>query len=446
MKKLSIGYCISVISLFMLIIFLRVITQQFLVKKLHIENAFTKTLCFDIPRFNVSSKIIPWETLYPFSTNTIDSKPAVDRFKSKIITVEEMIKRQTRDNLLYRALLVELAAWYENLIGWELDAEIIDLGNGYFTSPVTKVAVVPDSEHSYTPGTTVCEFNGFLTNLGIDFLYIQLPHKIGKNDTVVGISDFSNKNADELLQMLSAKNIPYLDIRQSIYQEHIDHHSLFFRTDHHWKPETGLWAAGIIGKYLNEHKGFAIDTDIFLPDRYSYDVYERFFLGSQGRKVTLVRAAPDDFSLLYPLFDTDVSLQIPSKAINARGSFDIFYWHEQMRQYQPERIGYYNLSRYDTYMYSDNPVTIIQNNLIHNGKKVCFIIDSFGLTLIPFLALGLERIDVLDIRSSANGFSGSVRRFIEQNKPDMVVVMYNPNAIAFPPLDYTNHDSAFDFR
>jgi LmbE family N-acetylglucosaminyl deacetylase len=51
-----------------------------------------------------------------------------------------------------------------------------------------------------------------------------------------------------------------------------------------------------------------------------------------------------------------------------------------------------------------------------------------------------KQLDILDLRH----FTGSLRSYITETKPDMVIVLYNPNAIAAP--DYATHTSMFDFR
>jgi hypothetical protein len=172
-----------------------------------------------------------------------------------------------------------------------------------------------------------------------------------------------------------------------------------------------------------------IDLSLFNPERYRRDVYEDWFLGGYGKKVTLSRAALEDISLLYPQFDTDVSIQIPSRAIDAQGTFDVFYDYRQI-----EKIDYYTLNPYMAYLHGMNAVTVVHNNIARNESKALFIGDSFSLTLVPFLACGIETTELLLL--GENQFTGSVKSYIEQSRPDMVVVMY----------DKGNGPSSFDFR
>ncbi|GHT96738.1 hypothetical protein FACS1894141_7210 [Spirochaetia bacterium] len=221
-------------------------------------------------------------------------------------------------------------------------------------------------------------------------------------------------------------------MRENIRQENRDHHRLFYKTDHHWKAETGLWAAGIIAQYLNANNGFNIDVGLFDPERYRYDVYEGSNLGSLGRKVTLIRAHADDGVLIYPEFDTDLSMLTLAGNIERQGTFGVTYKNKPIH-----KPNYYT-SFYDWEYSIGNEV--IHNNLLHDGKKILFIMDSFFKTVTPFLALGVENIAAIDLR----GFTGSLKTYIKQNKPDMVIVMYNPSIIKTP--DYTVHTSMFDFR
>jgi hypothetical protein len=432
------------------------------------DSAFTRLVFFDSASNNSGSSdnagpaadqnepvmLINGQELYPFEEDdTIENYPSFseDTFRTLkienpwIINKKSKLERYAKDWLIFRMKLVELASGYETILGWEPSnaTNVHDLGDGWITEYGHKKEVIlPDKNHRHTSAAAIYEFYDFLKALNIELLYVQSPSKICKNDPINGTLDFSNINADELLYALSLKGIPYLDLRESIHQENLDHHSLFYKTDHHWKAETALWAAGVLGGYLNTHNGFNIDLALFSPDKYRYDVYKNWFLGSVGKQVTLTRARPDDISLIYPQFHTDFAFQIPSlhrfpsKKINKQGTFDVFYDYDEIK-----KLDYYDKNPYLAYLYGDNAVTIIKNNMVHDGKKTLFLKDSFGSSLIVFLALGMENIEVLDLRA----FNGSVRSYIKQNRPDTVIIMYNPTFIT-GDVDYINSRDLFDFR
>jgi hypothetical protein len=212
--------------------------------------------------------------------------------------------------------------------------------------------------------------------------------------------------------------IPCIDLEERLHTENMDHHASFYLTDHHWKAETGLWAAGVIAGYLNGRNGFSIDAGLFSPEQYRREVYENAFLGSRGRELTLKRVKPENISLLYPRFPVDISFSAPGRNIDKRGPFDVMYNYHQLAG-----TGYYSRSAYRAYLYGINPLVVIRNNLAPpgGGKKILFIVDSYAHVLLPFFALGVAAVEALDLRE----FTGSVKTYVEQSRPDLVVVMYD---------------------
>ncbi|GHT85816.1 membrane protein [Spirochaetia bacterium] len=390
------------------------------------KNLFTEMIFFDRPQANNVQVNMNFVELYPFQTEDSNSiqMNILDTLQNKISGIENKIENYATEMLINREFFVEIAVGYENALGWNLHETVFDLGDGFIIESVKKGDIQPIFD-------ALTEFRDFLKTINVDFLYVQNPYKICKNDTIIDVSDFSNDNADKLLFALAAQYIPYLDLRECIHRENIEHRNLFYKTDHHWKTETGLWAARTIVKFLNVHNCFIVDISLFDPNRYQHVIYEDFFLGSAGRKVIRRRAMPEDFILLYPEFVVDFSFLVPSRNIDKHGSFDVVYDLQQF-----DKKNFYSQDIYSTYIYGDKPITIIHNNLLKNGKEVLFIIDSFANVVLPFLALGIENIVALDLRH----FTGSVKTYIEQNKFDMVIVMYNPSFLS------PGNEQMFNFR
>ncbi|MGN1201664.1 MAG: DHHW family protein, partial [Eubacterium sp.] len=253
---------------------------------------------------------------------------------------------------------------------------------------------------------------------------------------ISGELDFANDNADELLNGLSGRNIGVLDLRENIHQAGLNHHELFYVTDHHWKAETGLWAAGEISNYLNEQYDLGIETDLLDITNFTSVLYEDWFLGSLGKKVTLGKTEPEDFSLLYPNFPTQFHYEIPSIGIDTVGDFSVTY---NMEAVEPK--DYYNKSPYAAYNYGDRAVIKIENQNASSDEKVLIVHDSFADSVIPFMALGTKNIESIDLRY----FNGSLEKFIDDSDPDLVIVMYNAGEIS-SEIDFTTHTDIFDFR
>lgn len=435
----------GVFVLFLLAIGVRFLTLNILIEHLHMNNAFTQAVMFDQPALleradenytaieEAAPVYVDWEQQYPFAEEreAAEITPAAapsplsaitSRLKSAVEGIKEKLDSYTTHMLMFHDKAVELGNYYEALLGWEIPDinnrnNVVTLSDGYLSQVYPKA-----DTRQYAANAS--ELDRLLAQQGMPFLYLQTPFKINADDTDIdGILDFSNQNADDLLSQLTALGVDTYDLRQVLRSTGVDYHSYFFRTDHHWKPEIGLWVAGVLGEYLNQNYGLTVDTTLYQEDLYTYQLYHDGFLGSQGQKVTSARAQSEDISLIFPNFATDISIQIPSLAVDKRGDFSVFY------QFNESQTIYYT-----TYLYGDQALTRIENHLRPEGNKLLILGDSFDNCLIPFLALGVHQIDSIDLRS----FTGSLQSYLSQNTYDLVIMDNNPGMIA--------EDALWDFR
>ena len=449
-KKLVSLYFIGALAVFMVSILLRFFCQNVLIERFNMtDNPFVKAVLFDWS-IGVPIQQPDWAALYPFqqpaahgntASGTVAREQSIfdhlSRARQKILLLSGRIETGKAQIIGYATTLLfnyeifsEYAVYIEYAFGWRIyNAGIIDLGGGYITEVIKKPN---DTIFEYCE--SIAAFNEYVQSEYIDFLYIQLPHKISELDAET-VTDFQNHNASALLAGLSALDVPALDLRQVLQASGLDHHALFYKTDHHWKAETGLWAAGVIAEFLNAEYGYSLTTELLQPRMWRRDILEKSFLGSAGRKVMLARADPEDISIFYPHFETRYSLYIPSRNIDTEGPFNIFYDYS-MLQKQNNKSAFYSIIPYSAYLYADNPVVSIHNKVPGGSKKILVIRDSFANVCVPFLSAVFEYIDVLDLRH----FKGSVKTFIQQTKPDIVIVMYYPN------ISDGTHNKMFDFR
>jgi hypothetical protein len=442
--KIIIGVCIAVMIFFLLTIVVRTFTRQVLVKHYGISNSFTKIVLFDKENLKSTETTvdIDWEELYPFSDDKLknneviednsDSNKIVSKLTnvtSSVSSIESKIETYTTDYLLMYNNMVDLYAYYRKSIGWNFASYgeyngVVKLSDGYLTSYTEKIDVTEDSE-------ALIDLDGYCQNKNIDFLYVQAPYKISEYDDtgISGTVDFSNQNADELLAQLDKKGIDYYDIRETIHENNLNNHELFYKTDHHWLTTTALWAAQNILSFCNDRYDLNADLSLLDSDNFDYVTYENWYLGSQGRKLTLARCEPDDFTLFYPKYETSFSYIVPDKGIDTVGDFLVTYDMSQV-----EKCDYYNLSPYHACNYGDRPLIQIENQLSVDDNKILLVHDSFSDPMISNLALAEKNVDAIDLRD----FTGSLKSYIDESNPDLVIIMYNPSAIG--------NESLFDFR
>jgi len=372
--------------------------------------------------------ITKWPELYPekeapaadataidrFADWIEDTKARTDAYEEPIEALEQYIDDYATDYAPGYEDMVAFANRYDELLGWDIVSmesynPVVMAEENYF------ITCVPRQDRSERAAEIVA-LRDYCAALGMKHLYVTTPNDACRYDTgISNVTDFYNQNADRLQKALRDAGVETIDLRDELHAAGMDHHASFFQTDHHWLPETGRWAASCIAQRLNEDYGFAIDLSLFAPERWRSDVYRKWFLGSQGKKVTLARATPEDFSLLYPKFPADFHIEIPSLDVDKSGSFAVFYRTNALR-----KRDYYKQMPYSAYLYGDQALTRIHNLLCDNGQRVLVLGHSFDNCVIPFLALGVEYVDSIDLRV----FDGSLETYLEQNHYDVVIEIY----------------------
>lgn len=386
--------------------------------------------------------IINWAELYPFDDDrpvesTAERKSLPERIYSY---VREKLESYSSEKLPGYRKLVEAAKTYEDLINWNIAYifdynPIVKLHDGYLTS-------YTESRDVTKSATATIKLAEFCNDKGIEFFYVNFPKKvcIYEDADISGILDFSNQNADKFLELLTKAGVTNYDFRTILHDEGMNHHEAFFVTDHHWKPETGLWAARHILKILHDNYNWPVNPEILSPEKFDYVIYRDWFLGSLGQKFTSARAKPDDFTMIYPKFSTSIHYELPSREINTSGDFTVMYALEALHNSS------HDSSTYGIYDYWDKAIAIIHNNFNHSGRKILTVHDSFSDVVMPFLALGVTEVCEVDLRH----FNGSLRNLISSYKPDAIAVIYMSDIPGrpgeFKTVNRETDEKLYDFR
>ncbi len=386
--------------------------------------------------------IFDWKKDYPFAE---DEKVALEKeenkslLKSKAESVKHLtqtLSNFTDNNQLFRLQLVNFACMIDDVFSWNLQVgynATIKLKNGYWTGYIKKADVTDNI-------TVTNEFNDWLKTHGMKLYYVQSPYKLDSRDYQSGLYDFSNQNADEFLEGITKLDIPTLDLRKNMQNSDCDFYSFFYKTDHHWTVEAALWACEIFTDWFSKESGMNIDSKIYDKTLYNSKLYKNAYLGSQGRKVTLARTKPDDFTLITPNFPTSFNAEFYNeRGLIAKTSGD-FSALLDMTQEPSEKTNFYKDSAYRMYFYG-NCVAQVENMQIDNDYKILLVADSFANPFEAFLSLSVKKLDRMDLRH----FNGSLKSYIEKNGPyDAVIMSYTPNT--YGNIEYNTHTNLFDFR
>lgn len=437
--------CAGLLFAACIVTFVRYGTYQALIRQRGWDNAWTRTIFADNPGLqhwtpprNARPDEVPmdWAAKYPFRTApTVPAKPenTFQKTSGRFRHQTEQFALWTNHQFPFYQRFVEMMQACRQTIGWNIstysdESSATQLPDGHWTgfqlrTDVSKAAASTD------------DFAAFCRKRGIHFLFILAPSKVARSDPYAETLDSSNANGDAFLHRLDAYDIRSFDLRTFFKQSDEDLHNSFFKSDHHWKPEAARLAAQKIDCILNDDFGYHADPVLLDPNNYDEVCYPARHLGAFGQHATPMRAVPDDISLFYPKFPTSFHLDIPSMQIDTDGDFSIFYDTKML----DISNGYYSSYVYATYLYGDRALISIHNQKKSDGRKLLLVRDSFSDAMAPFLSLGMEQLRTIDLRY----FSGSLRTYIEQERPDTVAICYTSSVFAW---DHIYPRSVFDFR
>lgn len=350
---------------------------------------------------------------------------AVNRYQGEITYsgVAEWFKKTCRafctTELPGREKLMEANAALNKAAGkWvfeNTEPEVVRLENGYLESAGNFFYYLT------RPDETVAEFSNWVEEtLNCPYLYIQAPAKLCALDQEqqLPLPEMTNANqqTDWLLEHLAELGVDTLDLRESLHADGLNHYDCFYVTDHHWTMDTGLWAADVMAAELEERYGLAMDMSPLNPEKYEQRVWEDAFLGSQGRKVTLSYAHPEDFILPVPTFETDLHLTVPPWGSDFSGGFEILYNESAIPS--PD---YYRSNSYGAVLMGDCPYLVVENKDHSEGPVVAILRESFAIAPGPYLSLAAGEVHFIDARY----YEGSVKALLEEIQPDIVVSLLN---------------------
>ena len=320
--------------------------------------------------------------------------------------------------------LVQRIAGKNFVPGASFSTGVYRLDNGYLTTLFPVQENVPELAGRFL------ELDRFLKERGIDLLYVQAPGKVCKENPRLprgAPADGSNLNADRFLELIEGGGADTLDLRAELHRTGMDHYSSFFRTDHHWTAETGFWGFRTIAGLLCSRYRFEIDPAVTDPANYEFRVYPEMFLGAWGKRTGSLYTTLDNITAIKPRFETSLTSTL-ANGQEVTGSLEDVL----LVKFFLGRMNRHLVDPYRYYTGGDRPFRVIDNHMAPNNRKVFLVHDSFGRTVIPFLALCCERLVTADLRKSADF---SLAEAIEREKPDIVVFLYCPFSLTDKVMD-----------
>ncbi|MBR3298639.1 MAG: hypothetical protein IKI64_05475 [Clostridia bacterium] len=342
---------------------------------------------------------------------------------SQALTVNSQVDSVTQKRLSYHGGLMDINSIKDRLLGTRIalkdDGNIIRTDDGSLV--VTQNAI--DSQSLSNSAGKVAELKSAAEANGADFLFCIVPTKTGFEKLPENVSDCSNQNCAAFVSELERSAIPVLDFGSIIERSDKGAGNCYYKTDHHWTARMGFDAAGVICRELEKLYGFEFNREYTDMENYNTKTYSDWFLGSYGKKVGtyFTPEGADDFELITPKFDTDMTEEQPFKESVRNGKFE-----ETVLYLDNLKKNYYDINAYATYSGGDFRLQIMRNNLNPNGKKILLIRDSMACVVAPFLALQTSELHACDVRDYEYlvGEKLNMEDYIKQIAPDYVLVLF----------------------
>lgn len=318
---------------------------------------------------------------------------------------------------------INLNGLMARVLGQPLMNERIKLSNGHLT-PVPPVYKDEDVEAA---AENLKALHKQLSKDGKRFLFVVAPLQVSPEETGLpnGYTDTENDSANYLLRLLEESGVPYLDLRDCMEEDGIAYSDAFFVTDHHWRPETGFWAYTRILEKLQEIGTVEQISEFYTSkENYEFRIYEDSFLGSSGKRTGRYYAGVDDFCVIAPKFETNISVTIEEPEVDLQGPYEEVSYKGDMDAYLSDP-DYFSDNPYGRYGWGDTPLTQWRNENAPEDKSVMLIGDSFGNVPFSLMPLYFSSCDELDMRY----FTGDFQAHYEDCDPDTVVLLVNVDQI-----------------
>lgn len=275
------------------------------------------------------------------------------------------------------------------------------------------------------------DFNNELSAKDIPMLFVQVPIKNDKyNEPLLpyGIEDCSNINADNLVSELIKNGVDTIDLRDVLHNDNKDLTAKFFRTDHHWLPETAFDVYSYVCNQLNDEYKFEIPAEYYDKNSFDFDVTMEYVLGHIGNRVGVAYSGgTEDISIIKPKFPTYYQFNLMTDEKGAyrnstkTGSYEntVLDTNKLNQRIVYSRIGYH------TYIGGDYGELRITNETAPEDKRILLVRDSFAAPFAAFLSTTVKNLDVIDLRYFGDAFSLSDYVYITE--PDMVIFFMSPH-------------------
>lgn len=237
--------------------------------------------------------------------------------------------------------------------------------------------------------------------------FVYIPNRICTPECLCsrGVREYSAQAEALKTKTFADCGYQVLNLHEAMHSQGLNHESLYYNSDHHWKTQTALWAAREIAETLG------LDTTLLQDGQYTVETYPDYFLGSLGRRVGTLYCGVDDFTLLVPKYETHYTFTHGEKT--RTGTF-----REACIDDTHIVRAYFDANCYAAFFGGDFALSELVNQNNPDGAHLFMIKDSFTNSIAPYLIASCGKITMIDPRC----YSGCISDAVREADPDALLV------------------------
>lgn len=343
------------------------------------------------------------------------------------------VNSETVDEIAEKMKFIEIYGYVNELLGKK---EMQDFRYVKDLDGVSNFgSVYPVLEDTWEYAVRIRKLKDYAEKNDLKVLFISPPSKILEDvshleeDSLV-----SDKNPiqDQFLWQLQQNRVPALDLRGPLKNSGLSSTELFFKSDHHWTPEAAFLATGVLVDEIRQLYDDDWDPENFYCDMENYNkiTYPKSECGSIARNAGIVYSGTDDFTFLWPSFETSFSWKYSSQKGNEekrKGSMTETLL--QLNNLTSKNV--YRTDPYQVYVNAVNPLDEIINLDNPDGPSLLVLRDSYFGPMACFLAPMCSRIDMAWLNAEENwiDFGSYLTEKIESGNFDYLLIELYPYSL-----------------
>ena len=281
----------------------------------------------------------------------------------------------------------------------------------------------------------VRRLNDYVESRGARLIVLLPPSKILDGITDVNLSwplNNPNYRMDKFLSLLQQNGVTAMDLRNNLKNSGLALDEMFLKTDHHWTPRAGFTAVQGLVELVQERYQDDWDPEGFYcsPDNYHSRTFEKCMLGSTGRNTGAVYSGLDDYTLLWPEFETEFTWEDYEHEDSSHGDFT----HSLLDLSCLDADSLYVNSINRVYINEIVDKDRITNHKNPEGPRIKALRDSYFSPMACFLAPMCSEIDMMWGRGGDS--PEEYEEFIEEGDYDYFILEVYP---------YNLDDKSFQF-